>query len=191
MKKQMIHLYGASGSGTSTIGRSLCERLGYFFMDTDDYYWETTEPPYTVKRNISDRLVRIKRDIEEHSCVVVSGSFAGWGDELIPQLTLAIRVNTDTELRMNRLAWRERERFGERIAEGGDLYEHHQIFMSWAASYDDGGLDMRSRQRHDEWQKKLTCRSIEIDGSLPVEENLEIICRECSMLEGRDRKRGA
>ena len=33
--KQVIHIFGASGSGTSTLGRKICEELGYFFMDTD------------------------------------------------------------------------------------------------------------------------------------------------------------
>ncbi len=25
-------------------------------MDTDDYFWESTNPPYTIKRNVSDRI---------------------------------------------------------------------------------------------------------------------------------------
>ncbi len=54
MEKKVIHLYGASGSGTSTIGRYISETSGYYFMDTDDYFWEPTNPPYTTKRNISE-----------------------------------------------------------------------------------------------------------------------------------------
>lgn len=37
-----VILYGASGSGTSTLGRKICEELGYKFMDTDDYFWFPT-----------------------------------------------------------------------------------------------------------------------------------------------------
>ena len=40
--KNVIHIYGASGSGTSTLGRKLSEELGYKFMDTDDYFWFPT-----------------------------------------------------------------------------------------------------------------------------------------------------
>lgn len=36
--KNVIHIYGASGSGTSTLGRKISEELGYKFMDTDDYF---------------------------------------------------------------------------------------------------------------------------------------------------------
>ena len=49
MAKEVIHIYGASGSGTSTLGRYLGDKLGYFFMDTDDYFWLPTDPPYTKK----------------------------------------------------------------------------------------------------------------------------------------------
>ena len=72
--KQVIHIYGASGSGTSTLGRYISEKSGYFFMDTDDYFWEPTNPPYTVKRSPSIRLQFMKEDIERHDNVVISGS---------------------------------------------------------------------------------------------------------------------
>lgn len=175
MDKQVIHIYGASGSGTSTIGRFICDKLGFFFMDTDDYYWEATNPPYTAKRNISERIARMKRDIAAHDGVVISGSLVDWGDELIPLFTLAVRVATDTAIRIDRLKKRERAHFGNRIDAGGDMYEDYQAFIAWAASYDSGGLDMRSRAKHDVWQKQLCCRQITLDGSLPVEKNFEII----------------
>lgn len=38
MKKQVIYVYGTSGSGTSTFSRYLAEQLHYFFMDIDDYF---------------------------------------------------------------------------------------------------------------------------------------------------------
>ena len=175
MDKQVIHLYGASGSGTSTIGKFISDKLGYFFMDTDDYFWEPTDPPYTTKRNVSDRITLMKNDISNNDRVVISGSLVGWGDELIPLFTLAVRVKTDTAIRIDRLKRREREHFGNRIDLGGDMYENHQAFIDWAASYDSGGLDMRSKSKHDEWQKLLQCCQILLDGSLPVEKNFEII----------------
>ena len=51
---------------------------------------------------------------------------------------------------MERLLQREQERFGERILLGGDMYEQSQAFLAWAASYDEGGLDIRSRRLHEE-----------------------------------------
>ena len=105
--KQVIHIYGASGSGTSTLGKKICEELGYFFMDTDDYFWMPTDPMFTTKRPVEERLEMMKKDIAEHDNVVISGSLVDWGDELIPQFTLAIRLFTDTKVRLQRLHERE------------------------------------------------------------------------------------
>lgn len=34
-----IHILGASGVGTSTLGKALADKLNYCHLDTDDYYW--------------------------------------------------------------------------------------------------------------------------------------------------------
>lgn len=173
--KQVIHIYGASGSGTSTLGRFISDKLGYFFMDTDDYFWEPTNPPYTTKRKSSERIEMMREDIDRNDNVVIAGSLVDWGDEFISVFTLAIRVETDTMIRLERLIKREREHFGSRIDIGGDMYEHNLEFMNWASSYDEGGLDMRSRAKHDDWQKQLKCPLIVLDGKMSVLENFEII----------------
>lgn len=49
MYGSVIHIYGASGSGTSTLGKFISEQLGYTFMDTDDYFWLPTDPKYTQR----------------------------------------------------------------------------------------------------------------------------------------------
>lgn len=108
MSKSVIHIYGASGSGTSTLGRYISQQLGYFFMDTDDYFWLPTNPPYTRKRKIPDRLSMMKQDIAREDKVVISGSLVDWGDTLISYFTLAIRLVTATDIRIARI--RERER---------------------------------------------------------------------------------
>ena len=33
--KNIIHIFGASGSGTTTLGKKICTELGYTFLDTD------------------------------------------------------------------------------------------------------------------------------------------------------------
>ncbi|MBR4692479.1 MAG: hypothetical protein IKP17_06955 [Oscillospiraceae bacterium] len=56
MEKNVVHLFGASGSGTSALGRAIGEKTGWFFMDTDDYFWAPTDPPFTAKRAAPERL---------------------------------------------------------------------------------------------------------------------------------------
>ncbi len=176
MANQVIHIFGASGSGVTTLGRHLSENLGYFLMDVDDYFWQDTPIPYTVKRDKAERLSMLRADIEKHGSAVVSGSLTEWGDELIPLFTLAVRLTTDTETRLERLRKRESEHFGARIEPGGDMHEAHIEFINWASQYDTGGIDMRSKLCHDEWQKLLKCPLIELDGRLPLQEKYSAVC---------------
>ena len=136
--KQVIHIYGASGSGTSTLGRAIGETLGFTWLDSDNYFWLPTNPPYTAKRGIAERLNAMNRDIDAAENVVLSGSLTDWGDALMPRFTLAVRVETDTPTRLARIREREYRKFGERILPGGDMYETHMNFLKWAAGYDDG-----------------------------------------------------
>ena len=171
--RHVIHIYGASGSGTSTLGRKISEELGYKFMDTDDYFWLPTNPQYTTKRSKEERLALMKKDIYEADNVVISGSLTCWGDELIPLFTLAVRLVTDTETRIDRLKRREKQKFGERIMPGGDMYTNHMEFLDWAGKYDTGSVNMRSKAKHDEWQKLLLCRQIVLNGADALEENFK------------------
>ena len=108
--KNVIHIFGASGAGTSTLGRKICAELGYKFMDTDDYFWLPTDPAYTEKRPREERIELMNRDIDAAENVVISGSLIGWGDVFIPRFTLAIRVETDADIRAERLHCREKEK---------------------------------------------------------------------------------
>jgi adenylate kinase family enzyme len=173
--KNVIHIYGASGSGTSTLGCFISEQLGYTFMDTDDYFWLPTNPKYTKKRERTERLQMMKEDMLNSNKVVISGSLVGWGDELIPYFTLAVRVVTDKSVRIQRLKEREKEHFGSRIEIGGDMYKYHTEFIEWAAAYDTGGIGMRSKAEHDQWEKLIGCKQITVNGEDNLEYNLQLI----------------
>ena len=83
---------------------------------------------------------------------------------------------------MERLRQREHARFGERILPGGDMYETSQAFLAWAASYDEGGLDIRSRQRHDQWLSMLPCPILCFEGESTIEEHLAVLMVERGQL---------
>ena len=169
MPPKIIHIFGASGSGTTTLAKEISARFGYFHMDTDDYFWMPTDPMFTAKRDKAERLALMKKDIENHEKIVISGSLCDWGDALIPYFDLAIRVVTDTETRLARLKEREYRRFGERIRKGGDMYDEHMKFLSWASKYDTADASMRSKAKHDQWQTLLSCPVITVDGTADIE----------------------
>lgn len=124
-----IHIFGASGSGTSTIGMELDHKMNYAHFDVDDYFWISTNPPFTVKRNREDRIKLLKNDISKKEKFVLTGSLCGWGDVFIPLFDIVIKVETPTEIRIERLKKREFARFGTRILCGGDMYDGHQKFL--------------------------------------------------------------
>ena len=62
--KNVIHIFGASGSGTTTLGKKISEELGYKLMDTDDYFWMPTQPKFTLKRPCEERIELMIRDIK-------------------------------------------------------------------------------------------------------------------------------
>ena len=176
-RKNVIHIFGGSGSGTSTLGRKICNELGFKFMDTDDYFWLPTDPKFTAKRPADERLALMLADIASAENVVISGALGGWGDPLIPHFTLAVRLETAADIRIERLKKRERERFGSRIDEGGDMHLQHLEFLAWAKKYDTAGPEMRSKARHDEWQKQLHCPLICLDGGEDLEQNFRTIAK--------------
>lgn len=175
--KNVIHIYGASGSGTTTLGKKICEELGFTQMDTDDYFWMPTEPKFTHKRPKKERIELMKNDINKSENVVISGSLTDWGDELIPYFTLAIRIEMKQSVRIERLVNREKERYGLRIEPDGDLYQHHIEFVEWARSYDNGGLNIRSKAMHDELEKSFPCQILYLDGEDKLEDKFEKVLK--------------
>lgn len=164
-----LHITGASGSGTSTLGHALSTHLGITHFDTDDFYWQPSDPPYTVKRTISARLRLLNVAFAAPGSWVLSGSIGHWGAPLIPQFDLVIFLSVPTPVRMERLRRREAERYGSRIEHGGDRHEASTAFLEWAADYETGLSQGRSRDMHEAWLKALPCPVLRLEGDRPIE----------------------
>ena len=165
-----IHIVGASGAGTSTLGQALERAYGYKWLDTDDYYWLPSDPPFVQSRPREERIALLTEDMQKYPRCVVSGSLGVWGDSFIPRFDLVVFLDTAAELRIERLQRREYQRFGDRIREGGDMYDEHIGFIEWARSYDTNSPPERCRALHEAWFKRLTCPLLRLDGSKPVDE---------------------
>lgn len=173
-----IHILGASGSGTTTLASAIAGRYGHRHLDTDDYYWVPTTPPFRVTRPPEERLALLRQALLEADRWVLSGSLCGWGDPLIPQFELVVFLAVRTEVRLERLRAREIERYGERaIAPGGDLHAAHREFLEWAGQYDAGGLEMRSRTLHEAWLATLPGAILRLEDDRSVAERLSEVER--------------
>lgn len=163
-----IHITGGSGSGTTTLGAHLALALDAPHMDTDDFYWVPTDPPYVRKREEAERLALMERLVLPRSKWVLSGSLMGWGDPLIPQFDLVVLLRLPNEDRMSRLMNREQRAYGDAIAPGGAMEQNHRAFIAWADRYDDPAFPGRSLHRHMAWCAALPCPTMHLDSRAPV-----------------------
>ena len=164
-KSIKIHIFGASGSGVSTLGRSLASYLQIPFYDADDFYWKKTNPPFIEAAPIEERKLLLKNAVSVCDSWVVAGTLVSWGDSIQDEFDLAVYLHVPKEERIRRLKIRESERFGTRIEVGGDMYDGHLKFIEWATQYDEGFLGGRSKPRHESWMKTLKCPILRIEGS--------------------------
>lgn len=170
-----IHVFGASGSGVTTLGWHLGQAMGATYFDTDDFYWASTNPPFSTKVPERERLRAVLDAIDDMGANgssrqwILGGSICGWGDALIPRFELAVFVYLPANIRMQRIREREATRHGERILEGGDMHEQHLEFMDWARRYDTAGYEIRSLETHRRWAQMLRCPVLELQGPAPVE----------------------
>lgn len=160
-----IIIFGASGSGTTTLGREIAGMLNFAHLDADDFFWQESEVPFTIKRPREERISKLLSAIKNCRGFVISGSICGWDEPFLPLFDLAVYVTMPTEIRIERLNRRELKRFGSRILEGGDMYDNHREFIEWAATYDSAGTDQRSCALHEEWINRLSCTVLRVDGT--------------------------
>jgi adenylate kinase family enzyme len=152
---------GASGSGTSTLARSVTGRLGIAAFDADDYFWLPTSPPFVSKREPQERLAMILRDLHAAADCVLSGSIVDWGAELEDSISLIVFLTVPAAIRVERLRIREIEQLGHA----------DPAFLEWAAQYDEGRLEGRSRAKHERWLAARRCPLLRIDGEVTVEDS--------------------
>jgi len=170
-----IHIFGASGSGTTTLGKELKKRWSWKHLDADDYYWEKTNPPFQIKVPLTDRNERLTRDFEAHKDVVVSGSMVSWGKQWATAFDLMVFLYIPPEIRMERLRKRERERYGDLLDMDTKFQADSKAFLGWAAQYDDGTFKGRSLAIHNAWITTLKCPVLRIEGDTSVEERIKKI----------------
>jgi adenylate kinase family enzyme len=171
MKSRRIHITGASGSGTTTLGRAVASALAIPHHDTDDYFWQPTAPPYRDKRDSAERLRLMREMFLPRAEWVLSGSLQGWGDPVISYFDIVVFLYTPRDLRLKRLRAREASRFGiDAVAPGGWRHQETEDFIEWASDYDEGDTVSRTLEKHQTWLASLPCPVIRLDGASSLSE---------------------
>lgn len=170
-----IMIMGSAGAGKTTLGKMVAKNLGYTFVDIDEYIWrKDTEIPFSAMYSKAEKISRLMEAISDCEHFVMAGSMNSFHEHFDPFFELVVHLHAEAELRVKRAHERELEMFGERILEGGDMYEEHQKFLNDIVGYD-YGIGGCTLQQHEAWLQSLKCRVIRLDGAHALEKNLKII----------------
>jgi len=159
-----ILIFGASGSGTTTLGKELEKRSKFVHLDVDDYYWKVTQPPFQEKVALEERNQKLQTDFEKWTEVIVSGSLVSWGNYWENAFDLAVFLYLKPEIRLKRLAQREHKRYGDQLINNSQISKTYQAFMEWASHYDDLAFTGRSLSVHKNWIQLLSCPVLYVEG---------------------------
>ena len=162
-----IAVVGGNGSGKSTLGKGLAEALGWKFMDVETYYFPDPASDYGDPRPKEEVCRLLLADMAQSGNFVFSSVGGDMGPEINRRYGLIVYIQVPKEIRLERVKQRSRQKFGSRVAEGGDLYEQEQAFFDMVAG--------RSLDRIDDWIRTMNCPVLSVDGCKPPEENAQLI----------------
>ena len=161
-KPYSIIILGANGSGKSTLGRELARVLNIAHFDVEDYWFYKTDIPYTAIRPQEERNEMLLSDMKKHGSFVVSGDISGWSDGFLTVFNLAVFLTAPLEIRMKRIEHREYARWGDRVCEGGNMYESQKKFREFAAT--------RNIDLLEQGALKYLCPVLRIDSTIAFNE---------------------
>lgn len=88
-------------------------------------------------------------------------------DIYLTELECIVLVDVPKEVRSQRVRERSFKKFGERILQGGDLFDKES---KWFSVVDGRPEDYTTR-----WLETVKCSVIKVDGTLPIENNVEYL----------------
>ncbi len=164
-----IIVCGLNGSGKSTLGKVLAERLDFHFIDNEDLYFPKTNPNYIYASPRTREEVEklLFREIKAHKNFVFASVKGDYGETIYSFIQYAVLIEVSKDIRIQRVRNRSFQKFGNRMLTGGDLYEQEERFFDFVES--------RSENIVEEWIQSLKCPTIRIDGTKPIEENVDFI----------------
>lgn len=167
-----IIICGGNGSGKTTLGRELAKALFYKHMDIEDYYFPDAPIPYSKSRTRGEVCDLILKDIKKHNNFVLSAVNGDFGTDINSKYELAVFLAVPLDIRLKRVKQRAYDKFGDRVLAGGDMYEQEQrFFKAVEKNYE------KKTEWTKEWLKTLSCLVVYLDGTKPIEENIEYLMK--------------
>lgn len=170
-----ILICGLNGTGKSTLGRMLADRMGYEFIDNEDLFFPKADPSYMFSgpRSKEEVIRLLEQKISENSRFIFAAVRGDYGSRLADSLDCIVLIEAPKPIRSLRVRERSYRKFGDRILPGGDLYDRESKWFSLTDSRPDDYVTA--------WLKTVDCPVIRIDGTLPPEQNADYLVSEIKL----------
>ena len=158
---------GLNGCGKSTLGRALAQKIGFHFIDNEELFFtrNAADEPYQNPRSRAEVEKLLMEEVRKHGDFVLAAVKGDYGSAILPLYRYAVLIEVPKEIRLRRVRDRSFQKFGGRMKPGGDLYESEEAFFQTAAA--------RPEDYAESWARTLPCPVVVVDGTRPVEENVE------------------
>lgn len=166
-----ILITGLNGCGKSTVCKLLAEKMNYFSMDVEDYYFIKDDTPYSKFNTYEQTKKLMLDDIKKHNNFVLATVNCDWGEDIASMCKLAVVLKAPLDIRMQRIKKREYDKFGDRVLTGGDLYESQQKFHTKVLN--------RGEEHIEKQMQFITCPVLELDATLPIIDIVNAIYENC------------
>ena len=103
--------------------------------------------------------------MENRENLVVAAVKGDYGDRLVSLITHVVYIDVPKEIRIRRVKARSYRQFGDRMRQGGDLYEEENRFFNM--------VERRSEQETEKWLDTLSVPIVRLDGLKSTDENVD------------------
>lgn len=164
-----IIICGLNGTGKSTLGKALAEKLHYYFIDIENLYFPKTDPDYMYAspRTREEVGKLLLHEMKTHENFILASVKGDYGEAAYPFFQYIILLDAPKEIRLQRVKKRSFQKFGNRMLLGGDLYEQEEKFFDFVKAREETSVE--------EWVRSLKCPVIRVDGTRPIDENINLI----------------
>lgn len=170
-----IQICGLNGSGKSTLGRALAEKIGFYFIDDENLYFSRSNPnePYTNPKPRHEVEQLLMNEVKNHPDFVFAAVKGDYEKDIISMYDYVIMIEVPKSVRSQRVRNRSFKKFGSRMLLGGDLYNQEEAFFQMVES--------RQGNYVENWLQTVKCPIIRVDGTKPIDENVEYIINSISI----------
>ncbi len=166
-----IIITGLNGCGKSTVCKLLAEKMNYYSMDVEDYYFIDSDIPYSKFHTHEETRKLMLDDIAKHNNFVLATVNCDWGEEIASMCKLAVVLKSPLDIRIERIKGREQAKFGDRVLRDGDLYESQKKFHNKVLS--------RGEEHIEKQMQFIMCPVLKLDATLPIHDIVNSIYKKC------------